>query len=54
MQGSTGKQCHSVGAVWAGPFIIGIKPYTIVGGSGDRKVQKVELEIRGVILLRND
>lgn len=42
------------GAVWAEPFIIGIKPYTTVGGSGHRRVQKVELEIRGLIPLRND
>lgn len=30
--------------VWAEVFIIGIKLYTIVGGSGEGKVQKRELE----------
>ena len=29
---------------WAEVFIIRIKPYTIVGGSGERKVQKGEVE----------
>lgn len=31
-------------AVWAEAFTIRIKSYTTVGGSGDREVQRVQLE----------